>query len=87
MLLNSTRAHAMIHDRIDPLHAGRDAVKLSPLYARHHHQPSVRCANPKCTSNVRLAAVASGRDVCVPCWNAMKEADAAPANVPSLARQ
>ena len=77
-LLMLSRAHAMLHDEIDPLHAGRHAVKLSPLYAPARHQPSIRCAHPKCTRNVRLAAVVHGRDVCLPCWDAMKEADAAP---------
>jgi hypothetical protein len=88
-LLMLSRAHAMLHDEIDPLHAGRHAVKLSPLYAPARHQPSIRCAHPKCTRNVRLAAVVHGRDVCLPCWDAMKEADAAPPSTcrtPSVAR-
>ena len=81
-LLMLTRAHAMLHDRIQPLHAGRNAAKLSPLYARRRHQPSVRCTHPNCTRNVRLAAVVHGRDVCTPCWDSMKEEDATPADVP-----
>ena len=81
-LLMLSRAHAMLHDQIDLLHAGRDAVKLSPDYARRRHQPSVRCTHPNCTRNVRLAAVVNGRDVCTPCWDSMKEEDATPADVP-----
>jgi hypothetical protein len=81
-LIMLARAHAMVHDDIGSLHAGRHAVQLSPRHARHRHQPSVRCAHPACTRNVRLAALVHGRDVCLPCWDAMREADAAPRDVP-----